>query len=124
VLVEQLHDRAARRLWTGFPDSRIERTGERLSDGRFAVAPCKLVGTHLGELEGLPASGRALVVHVVFYCQLEPPRTRLWRVRGFYDVYGAAVELGVLPRPGTVSERALLMLRGYGLRSLRRERRT
>jgi steroid delta-isomerase-like uncharacterized protein len=112
----------ARRLWTGFPDARVEQTGERMSDGRFAVAPCKLVGTHLAELEGLPASGRTLVVHVVFYCELEPHRMRLWRVRGFFDVYGAAVELGVLPRRGTVSERALLMLRGYGLRSLRGRR--
>jgi hypothetical protein len=27
------------------------------------------------------------------------------------------VQLGVLPRPGTLGEKALLMLRGFGLRS-------
>ncbi|MCW2967174.1 MAG: hypothetical protein JWM71_946, partial [Solirubrobacteraceae bacterium] len=31
------------------------------------------------------------------------------------DVYDAAQQLGVLPRHGTVGERALLMLRGFGL---------
>lgn len=105
----------AQRLWTGFPDVRVERTGERLSDGRFVAAPAKVLGTHRNELEGIPATGRFLVVHVVFYAELDPPRERLWRVRAFFDVYDAAQQLGVLPRHGTVGERALLMLRGFGL---------
>src|SRR5215207_8665822 len=48
-------------LWRGFPDVRVERAGERLSDGRFVAAPCKLAGTHRGALEGLPASDRFLI---------------------------------------------------------------
>jgi hypothetical protein len=39
------------------------------------------------------------------------------RVRAFYDAYGAAVGLGALPRPGTFGEKALLTLRGFGLRA-------
>ena len=105
----------AQRLWAGFPDVRVERTGERLSDGRFVAAPAKVLGTHRNDLEGIPATGRFLVVHVVFYAELDPPRERLWRVRAFFDVYDAAQQLGVLPRHGTVGERALLMLRGFGL---------
>jgi steroid delta-isomerase-like uncharacterized protein len=105
----------AQRLWAGFPDVRVEKTGERLSDGRFVAAPAKALGTHRNELEGIPATGRFLVVHVVFYAELDPPRERLWRVRAFFDVYDAAQQLGVLPRHGTVGERALLMLRGFGL---------
>lgn len=105
----------AQRLWTGFPDVRVERTGERLSDGRYVASPCKALGTHRNDLEGIPATGRFLVVHVVFYCELDPPRERLWRVRAFFDLYDAAVQLGVLPRRGTLGERALLMLRGFGL---------
>jgi steroid delta-isomerase-like uncharacterized protein len=105
----------AERLWAGFPDVRVEATGPLLSDGRYATVPCKVLGTHRNELEGLPASGRFLVVHVVFYAELDPPRERLWRVRGFFDVYDAAVQLGVLPRQGTLGSRALLMLRGFGL---------
>ena len=40
----------------------------------------------------------------------------LFRVRAFFDVYAAAMDLGVLPKPGTAGERALLMLRGFGIR--------
>jgi steroid delta-isomerase-like uncharacterized protein len=105
----------AQRLWAGFPDVRLEGTGERLTDGRFVAAPVKLLGTHRNELEGIPATGRFLVVHVVFYAELDPSRERLWRVRAFFDLYDAAQQLGVLPKPGTVGERALLMLRGFGL---------
>jgi steroid delta-isomerase-like uncharacterized protein len=105
----------AQRLWTGFPDARMERTGEVLAGGGFLAAPVKLVATHRGELAGLPASGRFAVVHAVFYCELDPPRERLWRVRAFFDVYDAAVQLGVLPQRGSMGERALFMLRGFGL---------
>jgi steroid delta-isomerase-like uncharacterized protein len=107
----------ARRLWSAFPDVRVERTGERLSDGRYVCMPLKLLGHHRGEIEGLTATGRFVVVHAVCYCELDPDRERLWRVRAFFDAYDAAVQLGVLPGRGTLSERALLMLRGFGLRS-------
>lgn len=107
----------ARRLWDAFPDARLERTGERLGGGQFVAAPCKLVGTHRAPLEGLPATNRFLVVHCVFYCELQ--HELLLRVRGFFDVYGAAVQLGVLPGRGTLGEKALLMLRGFGLRTTR-----
>ena len=104
----------ARRLWAGFPDARLQATGPRLCDGRFLAAPVKLLATHREELEGLPATGRFLIVHAVAYCEVRDGR--LHRVRTFFDVYGAAVQLGVLPRPGTLGEKALLMLRGFGLR--------
>jgi steroid delta-isomerase-like uncharacterized protein len=103
------------RLWQAFPDARLERTGERLSNERFVAAPCKLLGTHRASLEGLPATNRFVVVHCVFYCEVR--RNRLLRVRGFYDLYDAATQLGVLPAHGTIGEKALLMLRGFGLRA-------
>jgi hypothetical protein len=104
----------AARLWAGFPDARMERTGERLTDGTFLAAPCKVLGTHRAPLEGLPATNRFVVVHCVFYCELQ--HDLLLRVRAFYDVYEAATQLGVLPARGTLGEKALLMLRGFGLR--------
>jgi steroid delta-isomerase-like uncharacterized protein len=107
----------AARLWAGFPDVRLQPTGERLSDGRFVAAPSKLLGTHRAPLEGLPATNRFLVVHCVFYCELQ--HELLLRVRAFYDVYDAATQLGVLPARGTLGEKALLMLRGFGLRAAR-----
>ncbi len=105
----------AERLWAGFPDARLEKTGVRLSDGRFAAAPSKLLATHKGTLEGLPATNRFIVVHCVFYCELE--HERLLRVRAFFDLYDAATQLGVLPARGTMGEKALLVLRGFGLRA-------
>jgi steroid delta-isomerase-like uncharacterized protein len=107
--------RHAARLWAAFPDARMERTGNRLSDGRFLAAPCKLLATHREPLEGLPATNRFVVVHCVFYCELRDER--LMRIRAFFDLYDAAVQLGVLPGRGSLGERALLVLRGFGLRA-------
>jgi steroid delta-isomerase-like uncharacterized protein len=107
--------RHAARMWAAFPDARIERTGERLHNGRFVAAPCKLLATHKEALEGLPATNRFLVVHSVFYCELDDDR--LLRVRAFFDLYDAAVQLGILPGRGTLGEKALLALRGFGLRA-------
>jgi steroid delta-isomerase-like uncharacterized protein len=107
--------RHAERLWAAFPDARLERTGARLTDDRFVAAPSKLLGTHRAALEGLPATNRFIVVHCVWYCELR--RGKLLRVRGFFDLYDAATQLGVLPGRGTMGEKALLMLRGFGLRA-------
>jgi steroid delta-isomerase-like uncharacterized protein len=109
--------RHASRLWAAFPDSRVERTGERLANGIFVAAPCKLLATHKAALEGLPATNRFVVVHCVFYCEMRAER--LARVRAFFDLYDAATQLGVLPARGTLGEKALLVLRGFGLRAAR-----
>jgi steroid delta-isomerase-like uncharacterized protein len=105
----------AQRLWEGFPDVRVEGTGARLSDGHYVAAPCRVLGTHRRSFAGLPATGRSITAHGVFYCQIE--HGRLLRVRGFFDVYGAAVQLGVLPGRRSLGERALLLVRGFGLRA-------
>lgn len=88
-----------------------------MREGLHVSDPVKLVATHRGELEGLPASGRFVVVHAVLVCQLSDDGERLWRVRAFYDAYTAGVQLGVLPERGSMGEKALLMLRGFGLRA-------
>jgi SnoaL-like polyketide cyclase len=105
--------RRAATLWEAFPDARLHPTGPRLCDGTHASAPAKLLGTHRRALEGLAATNRGIVLHVVFFAELR--EDRLYRVRAFFDAYGAAVSLGVLPRAGTLGEKALLMLRGFGL---------
>jgi steroid delta-isomerase-like uncharacterized protein len=107
--------RHAARLWSAFPDARLERTGERLTNGRYVAAPSKLLATHKAALEGLPATNRFLIVHCVFYCELRGEH--LLRVRAFFDLYDAATQLGVLPGRGTLGEKALLVLRGFGLRA-------
>ncbi len=104
----------AQRLWQALPDGRVNSTGTRLTDGTFVCAPCRLIGTHTGRVGRISPTGRAVDVHAIVYAELE--QGRLLRVRAFFDVYAAATGLGVLPRPGTAGERALLMLRGFGLR--------
>ncbi|HEY8581786.1 MAG TPA: hypothetical protein VIL49_02530, partial [Capillimicrobium sp.] len=83
---------------------------------RVVAAPCRIVGTHRGELPRLPASGRQIAVHAILWCELDPDGERLWRVRAFFDPYDAGMQLGVFPKPGSVGERALFMLRGFGIR--------
>ncbi|MDQ6777695.1 MAG: ester cyclase [Actinomycetota bacterium] len=104
----------AERLWAAFPDTRLDRTGERLSGERFFAAPSKLLGTHRAALEGLPATNRFLVVHCMVYAEVKDDL--VFRARVFFDLYDAAVQLGVLPAHGGLGEKALLMLRGFGLR--------
>jgi steroid delta-isomerase-like uncharacterized protein len=112
---DALGDHAVR-LWAAFPDARMESTGPRLTDGRYVAAPVKLLATHRGEAGELPPTGRFVVVTGVFFCELDGARERFWRIRAFFDLYDAAVQLGVLPRSGSAGERALLLLRGFGLR--------
>jgi steroid delta-isomerase-like uncharacterized protein len=104
----------AGRLWAAFPDARLNATGPRLGDEAHAAAPARVLGTHQEPIAGLAATGRSIDVAVVFFCQLR--NGRLFRVRGFLDAYDVAMQLGVLPQPGTAGERALRMLRGFGLR--------
>jgi steroid delta-isomerase-like uncharacterized protein len=113
--LDAIADHAAR-LWRAFPDAAMQRTGERLNDGRFIAAPVRVTGTHRGDLPRLPATKKRVSLHAVFFCELDARRERLWRVRAFYDAYDAAVQLGLLPRRGGVGERALLMIRGFGIR--------
>jgi steroid delta-isomerase-like uncharacterized protein len=112
---DQLADHAAQ-LWVGLPDAKIEASGARVSDGRFAALPMRLTATHAGEIADLPATGRSIAVQAVVYVELDPPRERLWRIRAFFDQYDAGQQLGVFPARGGLGERALLMLRGFGLR--------
>ena len=109
----------AGRLWEAFPDARMEQTGKRLTDGQFVAAPCKVLGTHRASLNGLPATNRFVVAHAIFYCEMRAEL--LLRVRGFFDLYDVATPLGILPARGTLGEKALLMLRGFGLRANRNQ---
>jgi steroid delta-isomerase-like uncharacterized protein len=103
----------ARRLWDAFPDVRVERSGERLASPTFAAAPVRVRGTHEQPLDALPATGKRIDFQVVFVCELEDGLLR--RARAFFDVYEVGVQLGVLPVRGSLSAKALLALRGYGL---------
>lgn len=106
-------------LWGAAPDARAETSGARLDGGRFLCAPIRLTGTHTGEAGSLPATGKRFDTQVLLYCELDADRRHLWRIRAFVDSYDLAVQLGVLPNRGGAAEKALMVLRGFGLRARR-----
>jgi steroid delta-isomerase-like uncharacterized protein len=105
----------AKKLREAFPDIRVEAAGDSIASGELACITWRALGTHRGELAGLPASNRFVVLQGVHYAELEDGRVR--RARGFFDLYEASVQLGLLPPHGSLGEKALLMLRGFGYRS-------
>ena len=106
--------RHAERLHEAFPDLRIEQTAGAVVDGAHGCLPWRLIGTHRGAIGPLPATKRFVTIHGVHYVELADGRVR--RARGFFDLYDAAIQLGLLPSRGSLGEAAILFLRGYGFR--------
>jgi hypothetical protein len=108
-------DAHAARLRQAFPDLRVEATAQPLVREAHACGPWRAVGTHRGDLgQMLPASDRFVTIHGLHYLELSDGAVR--RARGFFDLYDAAVQLGMLPSRGGLGESALLLLRGFGVR--------
>lgn len=111
--VDALEQHAAS-MRRALPDLRIERTAKPLADGAFVCIPWRAAGTHKSGSLALPATNRFLTLHGLHYVELTDGEIR--RVRGFFDLYDAATQLGILPARGGVGESVLLLLRGFGLR--------
>jgi hypothetical protein len=108
-------DRHAAELRSAFPDLRIEATSPALYRGTNACFPWRAIGTHRGDIgQLLPATDRFVTLHGLHYVELSDSAVR--RARGFFDLYDAATQLGLLPARGGIGETALLLLRGFGLR--------
>ena len=108
-------DRHAAALRGAFPDLRIEATAPPLARGAHLCVPWRALGTQRGDLgQMLPASDRYVALHGVHFIELSDGAVR--RARGFFDLYDAATQLGLLPARGGMGETALLLLRGFGLR--------
>lgn len=103
-------------LWSAFPDATVEATGPCLHDGERIVAiPLRLFGNHSAPLGSLPATDRFLNQHGILVCEMDAGGRRIFRGRLFADRYAAAVQLGVLPQAGTVGDRALRAIQGFGI---------
>ena len=111
---EELEAHAAG-LRAGFPDLRLERTGRMLVDGPNACIPWRAAGTHRNGTAAVPATNRFVALHGLHYLELVDGQIR--RARGFFDLYDAATQLGILPARGGLGESVLLLLRGFGLRA-------
>jgi len=102
-------------LRQAFPDLKVESTSPPLFRGAHACVPWRLLGTHRGDLgQMLPATDRFVTIHGLHYLELSDGSVR--RARGFFDLYDAATQLGLLPSRGGIGESALLLLRGFGVR--------
>ncbi|MFL5840232.1 MAG: ester cyclase [Thermoleophilaceae bacterium] len=112
--VDALEAHAAR-VREALPDLRVERTGPALTSGAYACIPWRLAGTHKKSTASLPATNRFLTLHGMHYVELTDGVVR--RGRGFFDLYDAATQLGLLPSRGGIGESVLLLLRGFGLRA-------
>ena len=108
-------DRHAAQLRGAFPDLRVEATAPPLSRGEHVCVPWRATGTHRGDFGViLPASNRFVSLHGLHYLELSDGQVR--RARGYFDLYDAATQLGLLPARGGMGETVMLMLRGFGLR--------
>jgi predicted ester cyclase len=108
-------ERHALALRSAFPDLRIETTAPTLARGTHLCIAWRALGTQGGDLgEMLPASDRCVALHGIHFIELSDGAVR--RARGFFDLYDAATQLGLLPARGGMGETALLLLRGFGLR--------
>ena len=107
-------ERHAASLRAAFPDLRVECPAPPVAGGQSVAIPWRAAGTHRGELGMLPATDRFLTVSGVHWVELVDGEIR--RARGFFDLSGAAVQLGLLPERGGLGEAALLLVRGFGLR--------
>jgi steroid delta-isomerase-like uncharacterized protein len=105
----------AQTLRKALPDLRVEAVGQAVTEGQFACVPWRLLGTHRGPIAAIPASNRFVVVQGVHYLEVADGRVR--RARGFFDLYDAAIQLGLLPGRGSLAESALMIVRGFGLRA-------
>ena len=102
-------------LRRAFPDAAVEPTAPVLEGGGRGCIPWKLTGTHEGELGPLPPTGNEIALHGLHYVELRDGL--ISRARGFFDLYDGATQLGLIPQRGGLGEAALLLLRGFGLRS-------
>ena len=108
-------DRHAATVRGAFPDLQVEATAPPLTRGGHACFAWRAAGTQRGDLGAmLPATDRFVVIHGLHYIELSDGVVR--RARGFFDLYDAATQLGLLPSRGGLGETALLLLRGFGVR--------
>ena len=89
---------AAAKAWrAAFPDARGQLVN-RLISGSQAAGEIVWQGTHRGELNGMPPTGRAVRVQAAVF--LEERGGKIARARHYIDVAGMMAQLGVAPGAG------------------------
>ena len=82
----------------GFPDYR-ERIDELIDEGDRIVVRLTILGTHLGDYGGLPATGKSVEFTDVTICRIE--NGRIVEQSGLSDLLTLFVQLGLIELPGS-----------------------
>jgi predicted ester cyclase len=108
--------------WRGFPDLHFEQTGPICiaPDSPTVTFPWRLTGTHRGVLDppGFAPTNRKVDVSGIDVWQLRDGRiARYW---AYWDLMEIARQIGAMPPPGSLGERATVMLQRLQAAALRR----
>jgi steroid delta-isomerase-like uncharacterized protein len=86
------------RAFATFPDLRVTVEDVVAAPDKIA-ARVTLVGTHLGEFQGIPPSGNQVSMNEIVLGHLEDGKfTEVWQQ---FDSVGGLQQMGVIPPPGT-----------------------
>lgn len=86
-------ERALRAAFDAFLDRKMT-TDSLLIDGDRVAHIVSVEGTHMGELMGLPPTGRPFHLTILFLCELKD--RKIVRERRIYDFTGLLVQIGIL----------------------------
>ncbi|GAB7035751.1 ester cyclase [Streptomyces sp. NPDC021749] len=89
---------ALKRVWEvllrAFPDIRVN-IEETITEGDKVVSRNTVTGTHLGEYQGLPPTGKTVTYNEIFIFRFVDGR--IAEIRGVVDVLAQLRQLGALP---------------------------
>ncbi|NEA65141.1 ester cyclase [Streptomyces sp. SID12488] len=89
---------ALKRVWDvllrAFPDIRVT-VEETVAEGDKVASRNTVTGTHRGEYQGLPPTGRTVTYSEIFICRFTDGR--ITEIRGVVDVLAQLRQLGALP---------------------------
>ena len=104
---------AMRRISTGLPDFTMD-VHELIAEGDFVVIRWSSTGTHNGFFNGFPATGRSVTLESISIVRLKDGRI----VEGWQeaDQFGAARQLGMLPKGNMPKPMAWLVVKAIRLK--------
>lgn len=106
-------ERHRARLLAAFPKLELQVLSE-VAELPATVLALRATGTQSGMTEDLPKLDTKIDLRVVLWCELRD--ARIARALLVVDRWQAAVQLGLLPKPGSLGAKALGALQGFGLR--------
>lgn len=86
--------RSAQTFVSAFPDLTIEVQQQYLSGDAVSIIEYTFAGTHSGQLEGIPATGKRM--KVVACSIVEMRGAKIYRERDYYDNLALMEQLGVV----------------------------